>query len=138
MQTLQDEQERTLMANIFRLFFAIRTTTRSEIIVGEDTLDLAPETKDRSYPNFGKVPIPPVMTQQYEIMLTLTVLQPLRKRVLTDLQKIILANNPRSWFTIYLCIFILLHNCALITDNQYKYARTHGLKVGLLLKHKVC
>jgi hypothetical protein len=40
-----------------------------------------------------------------------------------------LANKPNNWFCIYLCIFILLHNCSLITKQDVSYAKKHGLKV---------
>ena len=90
---------------------------------------MAADLKDRSSPLFGKIPIPPVMGAQMELMLTLTVLKPLRKSVLNQLQQVVSANKPKSWFTIYLCTFILLHSCALVTSQDYEYARKHGLKV---------
>jgi len=34
--------------------------------VGDDLLDMEPETEDESYPLFGKVPLPPVMIQQLD------------------------------------------------------------------------
>ena len=34
--------------------------------MGDDLLDMEPETKDESYPLFGKVPLPPVMIQQLD------------------------------------------------------------------------
>ena len=118
------------MQNLFRLWFAIRHTTGSSWLVGEDTLGMSPEVKDHSYPLFGKVPIPPVLLSQFDIIITLNLLQPLRKVVLDHLQRIIAANKPRSWLTIYLCTFILLHNCAMVTADRYRHARKHGLKVG--------
>ncbi|KAI9710664.1 MAG: hypothetical protein M1820_002497 [Bogoriella megaspora] len=108
-------EERALMEDLFRLWFAIRQMTRSEHIVGDDQLGMTPELNDRSYPLFGKVPIPPVMAQQLEIMLHITILAPLRKKVLNGLQKTVAANRPKSWFTIYL-------------SQRFEYARKHGLK----------
>lgn len=90
---------------------------------------MAPETVDRSYPLFGKVPLPPVMIQQLDMILTLGLLQPLRKKVLEDFQKIVLANKPRSWLTIYLCTFMFLHSCAALSAENYANARKHGLRV---------
>jgi len=90
---------------------------------------MEPETTDRSYPLFGKVPLPPVMIQQLDMVLTLGFLQPLRKKVLEDFQKIVLANKPKSWMTIYLITFMSLYSCARLTAENYHNARKHGLKV---------
>jgi hypothetical protein len=90
---------------------------------------MTPERKDRSYPLFGHIPIPPVMSAQLEVILTLEILRPLRKRVLDQLRKMIRANEPNYWFPIYLSSFILLHSCSLATAWQYKYSRRNGVKV---------
>ena len=109
----------------------MRRTATTEYIGGDDTLDMEPETVDRSYPLFGKVPLPPVMIQQLDMILTLGFLTPLRKKVLEDFQKIVSNNKPKSWMTIYLITFMSLHSCATLTDENYKNARKHGLKVSL-------
>jgi len=96
--------------------------------VGEDTLDMVPESKDRSYPLFGKVPLPPVMIQQLDMILTLGILEPLRKRVLEDFQKLVVANKPKSWMTIYLITFMFLHSCAALSEENFRNARKHGLR----------
>jgi len=120
--------EASLLSDTFRLWFAIRRTATTEFIVGDDTLDMIPEMSDRSYPLFGKVPLPPVMIQQLDMILTLGFLQPLRKKFLEDFQKTILANKPKSWMAIYLITFISLHSCAAVTAEHYQNARKHGLK----------
>jgi hypothetical protein len=117
------------MGNYLRLWFAIRRTHTTEHIVGQDKLDMEPEAVDKSFPLFGKVPLPPVMIQQLDIILTLGILQPLRKKVLEDLQKLILSNKPSSWMTVYLITFMSLHNCATITHENYRNARKQGLRV---------
>lgn len=90
---------------------------------------MVPETTDRSYPLFGKVPLPPVMIQQLDMVLTIGFLQPLRKKVLENFQKIVLNNKPKSWMTIYLITFMSLYSCARLTAENYHNARKHGLKV---------
>jgi len=89
---------------------------------------MVPETKDRSCPFFGKVPLPPVMIQQLDMVLTLGILQPLRKRVLEEFQKLVVANKPKSWMTIYLVTFMFLHSCAALSDENWHNARKHGLR----------
>jgi len=127
MQRVESDEEKKLLGNFFHLWFAIRRTATTEHIVGEDTLDMEPETKDESYPLFGKIPLPPVMIQQLDMVLTLGILEPLRKQVLEDFQKLALATNPRNWMTIYLVTFLSLHDCAKITAENYQNARKHGL-----------
>ncbi|KAH7412815.1 hypothetical protein BKA64DRAFT_568269 [Cadophora sp. MPI-SDFR-AT-0126] len=120
--------EQALLSDTFRLWFAIRRTATTEWIVGNDTLDMEPEKKDRSYPLFGKVPLPPVMIQQLDMILTLGFLKPLRKNFLQDFQNLTMSNNPKSWMAIYLITFIACHSCAAVTAEHYKNARKHGLK----------
>jgi hypothetical protein len=126
----QPADEQSLLADAFRLWFAIRRTATTEWIVGEDTLDMEPENTDRSYPLFGKVPLPPVMIQQLDMILTLGFLQPLREKFLKSFQKIVLRKDPKGWMSIYLTTFIALHSCSAVTAEHYQNARKHGLKVG--------
>lgn len=127
MQRVESDEERKLLGNFFRLWFAIRRTATTEHIVGDETLDMEPEKKDESYPLFGKIPLPPVMIQQLDMILTLGILEPLRKQVLEDFQRLALTSNPRNWMTIYLITFMSLHSCARITAENYHNARKHGL-----------
>jgi hypothetical protein len=120
-------KERRLLANYFLLWVAIRRTATVEHIVGPEFLDMQP-VADRTSPFHGKVPLPPVMIQQLDIILTLQVLIPLRKSVLQDLQKLTQQNKPESWLTIYLVTFMTLHSCARFTDESYWNARKHGLR----------
>lgn len=69
------------------------------------------------------------MIQQLDMILTLGFLKPLRKKFLEDFQKLTMSNNPKSWMAIYLITFIACHSCAAVTNEHYKNARKHGLKV---------
>ncbi len=97
--------------------------------MSEDTLDMEPELSDRSYPLFEKIPLPPVMIQQLDMILTVGLLDRLRKKVLEGLQKMIINNKPKSWMTIYLVTFMFLHSCAALSAENYFSARKHGLVV---------
>jgi hypothetical protein len=114
---------------VLRLWVAIRITTRSIRIAGEETLGMTKNILDETSPLHGSIPIPPVMGAQIELILIQKIQVPLRVKVLDLLQKVILANKSEAWFTIYLCIFILLHNCAMITKHDAGYARKHGIQV---------
>jgi len=117
------------MANFFRFWFAVRRTSCQEHIVGDETLGMTPELKDKSYPLFGKIPLPPVLIHQLDMVLTLGILNPLQKIVFEDFQRVVQANKPRSWMTIYLITFIALHNCGILTTAARLNARRHGLRV---------
>jgi hypothetical protein len=84
---------------------------------------------DATHPTPGRIPIPPVMGNQIELILSRDIQDPLRNDILDALQKLIYSNKPGCWFTIYLCTFILLHNCSMITKHDSAYARKHGLQV---------
>jgi len=58
----------------------------------------------------------------------LKILIPLRKRVLETFQKLVLANKPRSWLTMYLITFMFLHSCATLSAENYRNARQQGLR----------
>jgi hypothetical protein len=118
-----------LLKNTLRLWVAARMTTCGNRICGDETLGMVPDDDNPSNPLFGAIGIPPVMTNQLELILIGTILTSLKKTVLSDLQSLILANKPTTWFTIYLCIFMLLHLCAIVTDNDAMYARKHGYRV---------
>jgi len=104
--------------------------SRSERICSEEKLGMVPQQFDPAAPNFNQVLVPPVMSAQIELIMTAMVLLPLKKAVLTQLQELIKANRARSWFTIYLCLFVLLHSCALLTSFENMQAMKYGLQVG--------
>ena len=109
---------------ILQLWIAIRITTSSIFICGEDTLGVPPDC-DESSPFHSKIPLPPVMEAQIELILIQGIQIPLRKVVLDRLQKLIATNKPNTWFAMYLCIFILLHNCSMITKFDANYAKKY-------------
>lgn len=118
---------------VLRLWVAIRLNTRATNIVGSETLGMPQDVLDETHPNHRSVPIPPVMGNQIELILSREIQDPLRAKVLDGLQKLILSNKTSCWFTIYLSIFILLHNCAMITKHDAAYARKHGIQASTYL-----
>ena len=80
-------------------------------------------------PNSGIVLTPPVLSAQLEIIVTATLLIPAKNEVLSRLKEMIQGNERRSWFAIYLAMFVLLHNCALLTQGDNKKARKQEYQV---------
>jgi len=123
-------RERELLASTLDLWMAIRLTTKSFEIVGEETLGMTPDIMaDESSPAPGKIPLPPVMGAQIDSILIHQIQARLRHITLDILQKLTTENKPRTWLTTYLVTFILLHNIALVIKHDAGYAKKHGMKV---------
>lgn len=106
--------------------------SRSERICGPESLGMTAQTWDADAANYGQVLIPPVMSAQIELIATVAMLHPMRKAVLGRLRKLIEKNRTGCWYTVYLCLFILLHSCALLTDFENRQAKKYGLEVRFL------
>ncbi|KAI8623895.1 hypothetical protein F5Y19DRAFT_468238 [Xylariaceae sp. FL1651] len=123
-----DEKERELLKKALQLWIAVRMTTKSTVIVGEETLGMSPDIMDETSPLRGKIPLPPVMGAQIELVLIHQIQSSLRRELLENLQSMTQANKQQTWFTSYLITFILLHNVALLCQHDTGYARKHGMK----------
>lgn len=112
-----------------RLWIAVRLSTTSAFIAGKETLGMSTDILDQTSPNPGKIPLPPVLGAQMDMILIQHIQNKLRHELLDNLQKVMLKNKQSSWLVTYLVSFILLHNVALITKHDAAYARKHGMKV---------
>ncbi|PMD45949.1 hypothetical protein L207DRAFT_418786 [Hyaloscypha variabilis F] len=121
-------EEREVLQMVLQLWVTIRMRMRSVRISSSETLGMPSDLMDKSSGMYGKIPIPPVMGAQMQFILNHKLLAPLRSKILVRLQKLTLDQKPDNWFCIYLCTFILLHNCSLLTDHDVGYACKHGLK----------
>jgi len=117
-----------MLANALRLWSAARKTSNSEWLCGSETLGTL-EVTDPSSPYFERRPIPPLINAQFQVISYSTLLRPLRKAVLDQLQAFITTFKRKHWLTIYLTMFILLHSCSLITRRNAQYARQLSLTV---------
>ncbi|KAI2619405.1 hypothetical protein GGS26DRAFT_584656 [Hypomontagnella submonticulosa] len=123
-----DPKESALLKKALQLWMAIRLTTKSTIIVGEETLGMPRDIMDETSPLRGCIPLPPVMGAQIELVLIHQIQSSLRREMLENLQAMTQANKHQTWFTTYLITFILLHNVALLCQHDAGYARKHGIK----------
>ncbi|KAI1204113.1 uncharacterized protein F4807DRAFT_448916 [Annulohypoxylon truncatum] len=120
-------EERVVLLNLFRLWVALYKTSNIHHICGDDKLGCEPITDPQS-PWFNLVPIPAVIIAQKECIIYTKIFQPLSKKILRDLQHLVLSNKRQYWLTIYLTIFILMHSCAMITRRDEETARQYNLK----------
>lgn len=126
--TAQTQEERTLLTNTFRLWVTCRVISNPVHICGEDKLGghaiYSPDSL-----HDGKVPMPVIMTAQFECINYTTFLRPWSKAVLKQLNDLVLAKKREYWLTIYFTMFILLHSCAMLTRRDEETARQYDMKV---------
>ncbi|KAF4464901.1 hypothetical protein FALBO_8256 [Fusarium albosuccineum] len=123
----EDEKEAGILHNLFILWCAIRHTTGSFYIDGEEKLGMMPETEDESYPLLGKVSVPRMIVAQFDNLNYVWVLERYKNKLLKDIDWLMSQNlnNPRWWFTTYLIIFILLREASEMSADRYRHARAN-------------
>ncbi|KAK4442358.1 hypothetical protein QBC34DRAFT_313297 [Podospora aff. communis PSN243] len=120
-------EERSLLGNTFRLWVICRLISNPVHICGDDKLGgQAIESKDSLHD--GKVPMPMIMTAQFECINYTTFLRPWSKAVLKQLNELVLAKRRDYWLTIYYAMFVLLHSCAMMTRRDEETARQYDMK----------
>ncbi|RSM08092.1 hypothetical protein CDV31_008305 [Fusarium ambrosium] len=112
-----------IMINLFTLWCAIRHTTGSFYIEGEETLGMLPETEDKSYPLLGKVSVPRMIVAQFDTLNYVWVLERYKNKLLRDIDWLLLRNKGRWWFAVYLIVFILLREASWVSLDRYRHAR---------------
>lgn len=91
---------------------------------------MEPEVEDETYPLFRKVSLPRMILAQFDSMNYTRVLAVYSKNVLRDLERLLAQRSPRSWWTAYLCVFILLREASWTSEDRYRHARNNfGRKV---------
>jgi carbon starvation protein CstA len=91
---------------------------KQERLCGRECLGMEPQLFDAEAGNYGNICVPPVMQAQIEILTTVMILLPMKQAVLQRLEKLVMSNDPKAWFTIYLVMFIVLHSCGLLTKAE--------------------
>ncbi|OAA37271.1 tetratricopeptide repeat domain containing protein [Beauveria brongniartii RCEF 3172] len=121
-----------ILQSTFRLWTSTRLNTISCFIVGEETLGMPSDILDDTSPTPGKVPVPPVMGAQLNLIMIHEIQAKLRKTVLEQLQKIVQKNKHSTWLVTYFVNFILLHNASMIISHdagtQRRFAREDKVK----------
>lgn len=110
----QHQEERSLLCAVLQLWRASRMDSCPRYICGSESSDSR------------KIHLPPILITQMEVMVTALMLKPAKKDVLRLLSNLLKENRRRSWFAIYLAMFILLNNCAILTREK---ADKQGLPV---------
>ncbi|CAH0026566.1 unnamed protein product [Clonostachys rhizophaga] len=130
-------ESQELLRDVFRLWMAVRLSTTSNFIVGEETLGMPKDILDETNPHPGTIPIPPVLGAQLDLILIHHIQSSLRRQVLDRLEKMVSKRKHSAWMVSYLVTFVLLHNAALITAHDAGYARKHGMNRRFAREDKV-
>ncbi|KUJ10821.1 uncharacterized protein LY89DRAFT_596060 [Mollisia scopiformis] len=117
------EEERVLLRNVLRLWVAARRGTKPQRVIGEEKLGMLPQTLDRNRYDYGEVPVPPVISAQLSLLREALIIRPWTQEVRSQLEALVAKKKPESWLTVYLVMFILLHNCSLLTAYFMKKAK---------------
>ncbi|UPL01846.1 hypothetical protein LCI18_012780 [Fusarium solani-melongenae] len=124
-KTEDDIREAGILFNLFIFWCAVRHTTGSFYIVGEQTLGMLPEYVDVSYPLIGRVSVPRMIVAQFDTLNYVWVLERFKNKLLRDIDWLLLQKGNRWWFTLYLILFILLREASLMTLDRYRHARAN-------------
>lgn len=125
-----DSELANILQSTFRLWTSARLNTISNFIVGDDTLGMPTNILDETSPDPGRVPVPPVMGAQLNLVMIHQIQARLRKTVLDQLQKMVQKNKQSYWLVTYYVNFMLLHNASMIIEHDAGYAIKHGINVG--------
>jgi len=121
-------EERSLLKNVFLLWVTSRLTSNPVYICGDDKLGGCAVYSADSLHN-GKVPMPVIMTAQFECINYTMFLRPWSKAVLKQLNELVLAKRRDYWLTIYYAMFVLLHSCSMTTRRDAETAVQYDMKV---------
>ena len=109
--------------------------TGSVWLDGDEKLGMVVPT-DPNYPFKNKltgdnaVMLPRMIVAQFDCLQTQKILPDQLKKVLKQLERRLSAAKA-DWFTMYLVIFMLLHEIAVASKDRYRWARDHGQSVGV-------
>ncbi|KAB5576052.1 hypothetical protein GE09DRAFT_1215780 [Coniochaeta sp. 2T2.1] len=113
---------------VLKLVWSIRHMTGSVWLDGEEQLSMT-APKDPTYPLKNKtgenaVMLPRMIVAQFDCLQNQKILPDQLKKVLMQLETRLSAAKE-EWFSMYLAIFMLLHEIAVASKDRYRWAREH-------------
>jgi hypothetical protein len=83
-----------------------------------------------------RISVPRMVTAQFNSLSYEMILQPTRKQILEELWKMMSGKNPKHFFTVYLTVFMLLHEVSVASADRRRWASQNAAifqeQVGLL------
>lgn len=123
---LATQAERRFLSRLFKVWFAMRLTTGSAYLSGDEKLDMKPEMRP-GYPLGNRISLPRMVTAQIDSILTTTILEDETKMLRKEMNGLFSSSSPKHWFTLYIATFILLHEISVATQDRERYARQNQL-----------
>ncbi|KAI0140309.1 hypothetical protein BJ166DRAFT_598133 [Pestalotiopsis sp. NC0098] len=122
-----DVDTKEFMELLFKLWFAMKNTLGSAWLLGtpgeEETLYMKPDER-KGHPFPGKISAPRLVCQQFDALNYNFMLNQWKREFLSKLNKIISAKiDPNMLYTVYLAVFILLHEVSATSKDRYWHAR---------------
>ncbi|QBZ65804.1 hypothetical protein PoMZ_12768 [Pyricularia oryzae] len=115
-------QQLKLLEQYSQLWFGIRNTVGSSWLCGYETLGMEP-IHEEGYPLHGKISTPRQVVQTVGCLLDHAT-RPLQAQFLQSLKAMLCADgNPSTLYTLFLVVFVLLHECEDICKDRERYAR---------------
>jgi hypothetical protein len=105
--------------------------TGSAWIAGDEKLGMAPP-EDDDYPlknpetGEKEVSLPRIIVAQFDCIQNEAILGKLSKKVLHKIQKYLSSSPGGVWFTMYLVVFMLLHEVSIASKDRRRYALANG------------
>jgi len=125
-ESKQTSDQRELLLNAVRLWFAIRHGIGSAWLdSSSDTLDMDPVFED-DYPLYGRVDVPRMIVAQFDSIRHERIYKHLAPRVLKLYEQLITSSDMKNWFTIYLVTFLFLHQVSCISFDRYRRVRDNS------------
>lgn len=127
-QTAQQHKYLPLVERALKLWVACRFIEEPWSIAGNETLGMS-EDPNPNCPYHDRIPVPPMVDLQIDLIVINEILQPEVKKILKMLKEKLESSDPwADWFEIYLAYFILLHNVELTMAHDAWFVKRNNLK----------
>ncbi|KAE9378490.1 hypothetical protein N431DRAFT_435586 [Stipitochalara longipes BDJ] len=126
--TAQQNKHLPLVERALKLWVGCRFIEDPWSIVGTETLSQSRDPNP-ACPYHTKIPVPPIVDLQLDLIVINELLQPELKKILKMLKTLLESSDPwNNWFEIYLAYFILLHNVELTMAHDAWFVKWNNLK----------
>ncbi|GKT67103.1 hypothetical protein ColTof3_14442 [Colletotrichum tofieldiae] len=125
--------DQRILLNLFKLRFALHVSINRSWVYDRNAksvgcLGMMPAKGD-FHPLLDRVPTPPTISEQLDSISHSTLIK-FHEKVLEDLEKLCCKKIRTSFFTVYVVIFTMLHELALVTEHyRLKALLCHGKEV---------
>lgn len=118
-----------LVERALKLWVACRFIEKPWSITGSETLGMSTHPNPNC-PYHTRVPVPPIVDLQIDLIVINEILQPELRKILKLLKEKLESTDPwTDWFEIYLAYFIILHNVELTMAHDAWFVKRNNLKV---------